>query len=286
MGVPLRQSLRVGAYVLGKRLRGEKRYPLVLMLEPLFRCNLACAGCGKIDYPDHVLGQAHQRRGRHRRGRGMRRAHRVHRRRRAPDPQGDAADRARPRRARAFRLPVHERAAARQAHRGLRALAPAHVLHPPRRRRAAPRRLGLPGRGPCEGDRGDTAGEGARVPRHRQRDVLPGGIGGGGRGVPRRMPRPRRRGRHRLARVQLRAGPPAGRLPRAAYRDAAVPGGVPARAAGGAGVSIIRACTWTSSPGTAATSARRGATRRATSSAGSALAICSSARATPEAGAS
>lgn len=55
MGVPLRQSLRVGAYVLGKRLRGEKRYPLVLMLEPLFRCNLACAGCGKIDYPDHVL---------------------------------------------------------------------------------------------------------------------------------------------------------------------------------------------------------------------------------------
>ena len=55
MGVPLRQSLRVGAYVLGKRLRGEKRYPLVLMLEPLFRCNLACAGCGKIDYPDPVL---------------------------------------------------------------------------------------------------------------------------------------------------------------------------------------------------------------------------------------
>src|SRR3712207_684472 len=38
-----------------KRLTGEKRYPLVLMLEPLFRCNLACAGCGKIDYPDHIL---------------------------------------------------------------------------------------------------------------------------------------------------------------------------------------------------------------------------------------
>ena len=55
MGVPLRQSLRIGAYILGKQLRGEKRYPLVLMLEPLFRCNLACAGCGKIDYPDDIL---------------------------------------------------------------------------------------------------------------------------------------------------------------------------------------------------------------------------------------
>jgi len=55
MGVPLRQKVRVGLYVLGKKLRGERRYPLVLMLEPLFRCNLACAGCGKIDYPDPIL---------------------------------------------------------------------------------------------------------------------------------------------------------------------------------------------------------------------------------------
>jgi hopanoid biosynthesis associated radical SAM protein HpnH len=49
--------LSVGAYVLGQHLRGNKRYPLVLMLEPLFRCNLACAGCGKIDYPDKILNQ-------------------------------------------------------------------------------------------------------------------------------------------------------------------------------------------------------------------------------------
>ena len=55
MGVPLRQRLRLGLYVLGKKLKRERRYPLVLMLEPLFRCNLACAGCGKIDYPDHIL---------------------------------------------------------------------------------------------------------------------------------------------------------------------------------------------------------------------------------------
>ncbi len=55
MGVPLIQAARVGAYILKQKLRGNKRYPLVLMLEPLFRCNLACAGCGKIDYPDSIL---------------------------------------------------------------------------------------------------------------------------------------------------------------------------------------------------------------------------------------
>ena len=55
MGVPLRQAFRVGAYVVKQRLLGRKRYPLVLMLEPLFRCNLACPGCGKIDYPDEIL---------------------------------------------------------------------------------------------------------------------------------------------------------------------------------------------------------------------------------------
>jgi hopanoid biosynthesis associated radical SAM protein HpnH len=55
MGVPLRQQLRVATYIVGQRLRGATRYPLVLMLEPLFRCNLACAGCGKIDYPQQIL---------------------------------------------------------------------------------------------------------------------------------------------------------------------------------------------------------------------------------------
>jgi hopanoid biosynthesis associated radical SAM protein HpnH len=49
--------IRVGAYVAKQRLMGVERYPLVLMLEPLFRCNLACVGCGKIDYPDPILNQ-------------------------------------------------------------------------------------------------------------------------------------------------------------------------------------------------------------------------------------
>lgn len=55
MAVPVIQQIRIGAYILKQMLRGNRRYPLVLMLEPLFRCNLACAGCGKIAYPDHIL---------------------------------------------------------------------------------------------------------------------------------------------------------------------------------------------------------------------------------------
>jgi hopanoid biosynthesis associated radical SAM protein HpnH len=55
MGVPISQMWTVATYVLGQKLRGRKRYPLVLMLEPLFRCNLACAGCGKIQYPKEIL---------------------------------------------------------------------------------------------------------------------------------------------------------------------------------------------------------------------------------------
>ena len=55
MAIPLIQQIRVGAYVLKNKLKGLERYPLVLMLEPLFRCNLACPGCGKIDYEDEIL---------------------------------------------------------------------------------------------------------------------------------------------------------------------------------------------------------------------------------------
>ena len=55
MSIPFHRELRIGAYILKQKLLGRKRYPLVLMLEPLFRCNLACTGCGKIDYPDAIL---------------------------------------------------------------------------------------------------------------------------------------------------------------------------------------------------------------------------------------
>jgi hopanoid biosynthesis associated radical SAM protein HpnH len=55
MAVPVSQAWTVATYVLKQKLSGRKKYPLVLMLEPLFRCNLACAGCGKIQYPAHIL---------------------------------------------------------------------------------------------------------------------------------------------------------------------------------------------------------------------------------------
>src|SRR5271154_2691603 len=55
MAVPISQAWTIATYVLRQKFKGRKQYPLVLMLEPLFRCNLACAGCGKIQYPAHVL---------------------------------------------------------------------------------------------------------------------------------------------------------------------------------------------------------------------------------------
>src|SRR5437764_12039987 len=55
MSVPIAQMWTVASYVVRQKLARRKRYPLVLMLEPLFRCNLACAGCGKIQYPPHIL---------------------------------------------------------------------------------------------------------------------------------------------------------------------------------------------------------------------------------------
>src|SRR5512136_3433018 len=55
MSVPASQMWTVATYVLRQRMAGRRRYPLVLMLEPLFRCNLACSGCGKIQYPAQIL---------------------------------------------------------------------------------------------------------------------------------------------------------------------------------------------------------------------------------------
>ncbi|MGZ5834616.1 MAG: adenosyl-hopene transferase HpnH [Xanthobacteraceae bacterium] len=57
MAIPYMKEMRIGAYLLKQKMLGRKRYPLVLMLEPLFRCNLACVGCGKIDYPAPILTQ-------------------------------------------------------------------------------------------------------------------------------------------------------------------------------------------------------------------------------------
>ena len=58
MAIPMKQAAAVGKYILTQKLKGRKRYPLVTMLEPLFRCNLECVGCGKIQYPEEILKQS------------------------------------------------------------------------------------------------------------------------------------------------------------------------------------------------------------------------------------
>ena len=55
MGIPFRQSMRIGAYLMRQRIARREKYPLLVELEPLFQCNLACSFCGKIQHPDHVL---------------------------------------------------------------------------------------------------------------------------------------------------------------------------------------------------------------------------------------
>ena len=118
MGIPLRQQIRVGVYILRQRLFGRRRYPLVLMLEPLFRCNLAC-GMRQDRLPDPDPQSAPERQGVPGRRRRMRGADRFDPRRRAADPQGDRRDREGPDRAPAVRLPVHQRAPGREEDRSL-----------------------------------------------------------------------------------------------------------------------------------------------------------------------
>jgi hopanoid biosynthesis associated radical SAM protein HpnH len=55
MSIPLRQSMKIGSYLLKQKLAGNKMFPLIVELEPLYQCNLACSFCGKIQYPDHIL---------------------------------------------------------------------------------------------------------------------------------------------------------------------------------------------------------------------------------------
>ncbi|MGH7697187.1 MAG: adenosyl-hopene transferase HpnH [Candidatus Dormibacteria bacterium] len=55
MSIPLRQKVKVGTYLMSQRLRRVEKFPLVLQLEPLYQCNLECAGCGKIQHPDDIL---------------------------------------------------------------------------------------------------------------------------------------------------------------------------------------------------------------------------------------
>ena len=146
MGIPLLQKLHVGSYLVRQNLAGRKRYPLVLMLEPLFRCNLACAGCGKIDYPDEILNQRIS----------------VEDALQAVDECGAPvvsiaggepllhkelpADRQGHHRPAEVRLSVHQCAADGKADEGLRAEPVLRLVGPSRRRQGRSRQVGLPGR--------------------------------------------------------------------------------------------------------------------------------------------
>ncbi len=90
---PISQMWAVSSYVVRQKLKGRKQYPLVLMLEPLLRCNLACAGCGKIQYPAHILKKNLTPEQCFQRGRRMRRTNGQHSRRRALDASADHRNR-------------------------------------------------------------------------------------------------------------------------------------------------------------------------------------------------
>ena len=168
MGIPLHQAARIGTYLLRQHLSGRERYPLVLMLEPLFRCNLACAGCGKIDYPAEILEPAAVVRRLHGRDRRMRRARRVDRRRRAAVASRDAEDREGLPGAQEVRDPVHQRAAAGQEDRRLPAASLFHLVDPPRRQSRDARQVGVPAGHVRQGGRSHQARQVEGLPRQHQ----------------------------------------------------------------------------------------------------------------------
>ena len=172
MAVPISQMWTVATYVLKKRLKGSKRYPLVLMLEPLFRCNLACAGCGKVQYPPHILKKQLTPEQCFRRRRRMRRAHGLHPRRRAAAASADRRDRQRPRRAQEVHLPLHQRARAQAPPAGVHAVEVPHLLRASRRPARGPRLLRLPRGRLGHRRRRHQGGRQARLPRHAQLHLL------------------------------------------------------------------------------------------------------------------
>ena len=80
MPIPIRQNMRIGSHLLRQKLKGDKHYPFIVEIEPLFACNLSCPGCGKIQHPDRHPAQAAVGGGRRRGRRGERHAHGLDRR--------------------------------------------------------------------------------------------------------------------------------------------------------------------------------------------------------------
>src|ERR1700716_1317303 len=143
MAIPFFKELSIGGYLIKQKLLGRKRYPLVLMLEPLFRCNLACVGCGKIDYPDAILNRRMPAQECWDAADECGAAEGAHPGRGAADPQGYRRDRARPGGAQEIRVVVHQRAAFGKEARSVRALALSVLLDPSRRFEGSPGQGGV-----------------------------------------------------------------------------------------------------------------------------------------------
>ena len=205
MAVSLRQTAAVGSYILRQRLAGRKRYPLVLMLEPLFRCNLDVLRLRQDRLSRRDFEQAPFGAGMPRRGRRVRRADGRHSRRRAADPQGDRRDRQGHRRAQEIRVAVHQRAAPGEEAASVRAVAVSVLLRASRRSQGAPRQIGVHGGRLRAGDFRHQGRQGQGFRRQRQLHDLRRPSGRGHRGIPRSHRRARRR-RLDLARLRLRAG--------------------------------------------------------------------------------
>ena len=224
MPVPMRQSARMGWYLARQRLARREKFPLIAELEPLFQCNLACQGCGKIQHPDHVLRQRMSGRAGRGGDRGVRRPDGLDRRRRASHPSRDRRDRAGADEAQALRLPVHQRDPDAQAHGRLRALPVLRLGGAHRRPARATRRLGGPRRRVRQGRGRDPRGQAPRLPSHHQHHGVQHRLAADG--PPRaRLPQRRARGRpdDDRAGLRLREGPRPGALPRRRADASALP---------------------------------------------------------------
>ena len=276
LSVPMIQMARVGAYLLKQRLTGTKRYPLVLMLEPLFRCNLACAGCGKIDYPDADPEQAPVGR----RNASRRSTNAARRWSRSP-----AASRCCTRRS-ARSSPASSRARSSSSSAPTRCSWRRSCTCSRRRPTSPSRSISTATQGDhdksvCQDGVFDKAVEAIKAAKAKGFRVNVNATLFDG-ADPERMARvlrllhgrPEARRHHHLAGLCLRAGAGPAALPQPAEDQEAVPRHLPPRQGASSGASASRRCSSTFLAGNQSTAARPGGTRRATSSAGRSPATC------------
>ena len=172
MGIPLRQSIKIGTYLARQKLARRDKFPLIVELEPLFACNLACNGCGKIQYPTEVLRQRLS----------VEQAVAAIEESRAPmvsiaggepllHPEIDRMTRALARPG-PVRLPVHQRPAVGAQARPVHPSPPLQLGGAHRRPAGTPRRVGQPGRHLRQGGGGHPGRSGQGLQGHDQHHLL------------------------------------------------------------------------------------------------------------------